>query len=63
VITKLNFPIVTTSVNLSGQDHMTSFDNLNPDIRKKVDFIVYEGHKNDKPSTVINCTTLEIIRK
>jgi L-threonylcarbamoyladenylate synthase len=63
IITKLNFPIVTTSVNLSGQEHMTSLENLNYDIKKKVDFIVYEGQKNSKPSTVINCTAFEIIRK
>jgi len=63
VVAKLKFPVVTTSVNLSNQQHMISLKNLNLDIKQKVDFIVYEGQKNGKPSTVINCTTLEIIRK
>ena len=50
----LNIPLVTTSANVVGGDFMTSIEDLNRDIRCGVDFIVYEGEKKGRPSTLID---------
>ena len=50
----LNIPLVTTSANVVGDEFMTSMDNLNTDIKSRVDFIIYEGEKKSRPSTLIN---------
>ncbi len=50
----LDVPIVTTSVNKHGQEYMTSLDNLDDEIMKKVAFIIYEGEKNGKPSKLVD---------
>lgn len=53
VVSQLGFPIVTTSANLSGGDFMTSLDNLDRDIERKVDLIVYDGELQGSPSTLV----------
>ena len=50
----LNIPLVTTSANVVGDNFMTSMDNLNIDIKSRVDFIVYEGEKEGRPSTLVD---------
>jgi len=52
----LGKPIVTTSANVIGNDFMKSMDDLDVSIRGKTDFIVYEGEKQGKPSTIVNLT-------
>lgn len=47
-------PIVTTSANRFGELFMTNLDNLDVEIRQKLDFIVYEGEKDGKPSKIID---------
>ncbi|MBS3137198.1 threonylcarbamoyl-AMP synthase [Candidatus Woesearchaeota archaeon] len=54
IVKELDVPFVTTSVNKAGRQFMTSLDNLDESIKEKVDFIIYEGKKDAKPSTVIN---------
>ena len=53
-------PIVTTSANPTGEDFMTSLDDLNPHIKKGVDFIIYVGEKKGHPSTIIHYDDKEI---
>ena len=50
----LNIPLVTTSANVVGDNVMTSMDNLNTDIKSGVDFIVYDGEKKGRPSTLVD---------
>jgi len=33
---------------------MTSLDNINKEIKGKVDYIIYEGPKKDNPSMIVN---------
>lgn len=51
IVKELNIPIVTTSVNISNKKHMTCLEDLDEDIR--VDFIIYEGGKDENPSKII----------
>ena len=56
----LGFPLITTSVNKTGQEFMISLDNLNEDVKNQVDFIIYEGEKKARPSKIINIGTREV---
>ncbi|GEM_PF-340926 len=50
----LKFPVVTTSANISGQNFMTSLEDLDNDIRRNVDYVFYDGPKIGRPSTIIH---------
>jgi L-threonylcarbamoyladenylate synthase len=54
VVHMLEIPIITTSANKTGDNFMTSLDDLNPDIMHQVDFIIDEGIKKSRPSTIIH---------
>ena len=60
VITEIGIPIVTTSANKHGQPFMTSLENLNPEIERGVEFMIYEGEKSGKPSKIIDTVHGEI---
>ncbi|MBT3405985.1 threonylcarbamoyl-AMP synthase [Candidatus Woesearchaeota archaeon] len=47
-------PLITTSANVTGKPNMTSVDDLDPSIKSKVDFIIDEGVKEGKASTIID---------
>lgn len=53
VVADFGKPVITTSANPTGENFMTSLDDLNEGIKKDVDFIVYEGEKKGYPSTII----------
>ncbi len=59
LIAEMDIPFVTTSVNKSGQPYMTSFEDIDHDIVNKVDFIIYDGPKEGRPSTILNFTKEE----
>mgnify|MGYP000094311171 FL=1 len=54
IVKELDSPFVTTSVNKTGEDFMKSIDDLDEEIKKQVDFIIYDGEINGKPSTIVN---------
>lgn len=53
-IKKMKTPIVTTSANVSGEDFMTDLDDLDEDIKRQVDFIVYDGPIKGRPSNIVH---------
>lgn len=56
IVKELGVPTVTTSVNLSGSKSMTSLEDMEPQIKERVDFIVYDGRKENSPSQIIDLT-------
>ena len=54
VVEALRFPIITTSVNKAGQQFMTCLENLDQEMKGKINFIVYEGEKKARPSKIVN---------
>jgi tRNA threonylcarbamoyl adenosine modification protein (Sua5/YciO/YrdC/YwlC family) len=65
IVHELNIPIITTSANLTGEDNMTSLDDLNPLIKKRVECIFYEGEITGRASTIVRLDTekLEITER
>ena len=50
----LKVPVISTSVNLTGKNHMTSIKDLPPEVSEKVDFIIYERKLRGNPSQIVN---------
>lgn len=59
-IKKMKVPVITTSANITGQDFMTNLDDLDDEIKKQVDYIVYEGEIKNRPSTIVHLEKEEI---
>lgn len=57
IVKLMNVPVVTTSVNLTGEPFMTSLDDLDDWIRNEVDFIIDDGVLSGTPSTLVLFTT------
>ena len=60
VVSELGFPVVSTSANLTGEPYMTSLDDLDEQVKQKVDFVIYEGEKRGRPSTVVKLFEKEV---
>ncbi len=56
IIQKLGIPIITTSANKVGEEFMTSLEDLNDEIKPKIEFMVYEGEKHGSPSKIVDLT-------
>ena len=54
VVEALGFPIITTSANKAVKPFMTNLEDLDSEMKMKVDFIIYEGEKKVRPSKIIN---------
>lgn len=57
IISKSQVPFVTTSVNISGEEHISEISELKEEIRDKVDYIIDDGKLDGKPSTIIDLTS------
>ncbi|MFN3527615.1 MAG: L-threonylcarbamoyladenylate synthase [Candidatus Altarchaeaceae archaeon] len=57
------YPIITTSANLSGKPPAKSFEEIDNEIAEKVDLILKGECKHKKPSTVIDLIKFKIIRE
>jgi len=55
-VNEIDIPIVTTSANKSSNDPMTSINELDSEIKSRVDFLVYEGEKKGVPSRIVDLT-------
>ena len=60
IVRSCGVPIVTTSANITSEPFMTSLEDLNPEIEKNVDLIIYEGKKEARPSKIIHVENEEI---
>ncbi len=56
VIAEAGVPFVTTSVNLTGEPHMQKIEDIPESIKSSVDYCIYEGEIDGKPSTKIDLT-------
>ncbi len=54
IVEAVRVPIVTTSANKHGKPFMTSLENLDAEIEQGIDFMIYEGPKEGKPSKIID---------
>ncbi|RMF54379.1 threonylcarbamoyl-AMP synthase [Candidatus Woesearchaeota archaeon] len=52
-VKELGIPIVTTSANIAGKRFMTSLEDLDSEIKKNVDFMIYTGKIDGRPSKLI----------
>tara|TARA_Y100000310_G_C20348466_1_gene653158 strand:- start:172 stop:693 length:522 start_codon:yes stop_codon:yes gene_type:complete len=50
IVEKLNIPIVSTSVNLTGEEPMKDLE----DLKLEVDFVIYDGKLEGKASEIIS---------
>jgi tRNA threonylcarbamoyl adenosine modification protein (Sua5/YciO/YrdC/YwlC family) len=58
IVVDIGRPVITTSVNLAGKPPSTKREDLE---KFAVDFIIFEGDKQGKPSTVVDLTNGEKI--
>lgn len=57
VVAAYGKPVVTTSVNVSGDPYMRVLADIPASLKKKLDFIIYEGPKKAHPSTLVDFVT------
>ena len=56
LVAEAEIPIVTTSVNRSNEDYMTSLEDLDTSIKSGIEFVLYEGRKEGRPSKLVDLT-------
>lgn len=64
-VKELGHPIITTSANVKGGNFMTDIKDMNPGVKSAMDFIIYEGAKKGRPSTLVNLSkqAQEVIKR
>jgi len=62
-IKEAGVPIVTTSVNVTGEMPLFSLDNIQSSVKAFLDFAIDEGTLKGKASEVIDCTSGQTLRR
>jgi len=60
VVSELGKPVVTTSVNISGQPHARSVWQVPLKMKEYIEFAVDDGELKGAPSTILDCTSTEV---
>ncbi|MFH1769947.1 MAG: L-threonylcarbamoyladenylate synthase [archaeon] len=63
IVSEMNFPVVTTSANVSGDDFMVSVEDIHEDIVKGTDFAIDDGAIHGRPSTLVFLNKKEPVLK
>jgi tRNA threonylcarbamoyl adenosine modification protein (Sua5/YciO/YrdC/YwlC family) len=63
VVEKIGVPIVTTSVNVSGEIPLFSLDNIPSSLKMFLDFAIDAGVLQGKASEVIDCSSGKTLRR
>jgi len=63
ILEEYSNPFVTTSVNLTGEKPMSSLKDLNNKVKRRVDYLIYEGKITGKPSTIVDLRNEEKVMK
>ncbi len=50
----INLPIITTSVNTTGGRFMQELGDIDENVKQHIDFVIYEGKRKARPSTVVD---------
>jgi tRNA threonylcarbamoyl adenosine modification protein (Sua5/YciO/YrdC/YwlC family) len=61
-ISKNKLVFVTTSVNISGENHLINPKKLNKEIENKIDYLIDDGLLTGKPSKIINLMDNKVLR-
>ncbi len=60
IVEECGFPLITTSANKMGEPFMTSVENLDHDLEQNVEFMIYEGEKDARPSKIVDVEKEEV---
>ncbi len=60
-VAELDRPLVTTSVNVTGEPFATKIQDIADEIIQQVDLVLDDGESSGRPSTLVDCTGKEAI--
>jgi L-threonylcarbamoyladenylate synthase len=60
VVSNFGKPIITSSANITGKNFMTSIEDLDDELKVKIDFFIDEGEINGTPSKIIRLDKDEV---
>lgn len=61
VVSKLGKPFVTTSVNVTGEDHLINPEELKAGIESKIDYLIDDGVLENSPSSIISLVNGKVV--
>ncbi len=59
-VEKMGVPIITTSANVTGENFITTREELDETVEMKCDFMIDEGTKKGTPSTIVDLSSEDI---
>ena len=59
IVAEYGKPVLTTSANKVGEPFMTELDDLDPEIKTEIDFIIYEGPLRGQHSKLLDFSVME----